>query len=1163
MGPTKQLENMTKKTALRRNFARSIAHSMGRFLSIVGLMALGSFALVGLLVSGPDMRATARTYFDELHLADVTVLSDLGLDENDVALINEAPGAVNIEYGYFKDVAIDGTATSVRVESLTQDISQAVLVAGEMPTQVGEIALDSAMADTYQIGDTIQVTEKPDAISGDTVLTCTDFRITGFVNSGEILSSVNMGQSTAGTGSLKGLAVVVPETFDSDIYMLARLTYTDTAGVDPYSDEYRDLIQAHKEDLETLLAERPAERLASVKGEAQDAIDEGQTQVDDARAELSDASAQLDEAAAQIADAEAQIQSAKHELSSTSAAARAELDANWAKLADAKITLDAGRAQLNAAAAQITDGETQLADARAELEEGEAAYAAASQQVAAKRTELEAAQAELEHQYAALEAAMAAGSGAGAADPAGATVADASGAITGAGASAAGGTTDGSAVDPTTAAAALEEAYAQLEAGKAQLEAGQAELVAAEQELAQKRTGLDAAAAEIAANEQQLAQARADYETNLATYNTNLEAYNQGVAACQAGEQTLAQQTANAEAQISAAESELSANRAEYTDALNTYKTELPNVEAQIADAEQEIVDAQERADGIAIPVYNIDSRSETPGSDAYGTYKTISEVIDSLARVFPVFLYLVAALVTLTTMTRMVDEERVISGTFKALGYSDVDVALKFVCYGALAGGIGTIIGVTLGHTLFPWIVYSTYAHSFMLPPLEFVFYPGVTVLALVLAALCSVLPAWVAARREMRAHPAELLLPKAPRGGSKILLEHVRPIWSRLSFTHKVTARNLFRYKQRMLMTVVGVAGAVAILVTGFGVQASIQQMGTRQFGTIIKYNMIVADSSSATASERAEIGDLLNDSMVAHYTPIHYESISRVAAESGDRQDITLIVPDDPTTFSTYVQLADRRTAEPIELGGAGAVISERLANLFGLKVGDVMTFTDGEGAERSVTIIGITEMYMGHFMFLSPAAYEAAFGTPYASNASLVTLADSSTQGVEDASTRFMELAGVKGVVQNTSLQSQVDTIVNALNKIMVILIVVAAMLGIVIMYNLTNLNVSERMRELSTIKVLGFHNNETTMYIYRETIVLTALGMLVGFAIGVALHEYVLWVVPPDNVMFNPALSAIEFVVPCLVTIAITVLLYFVVLRRLAHVDMLEALKSVD
>jgi putative ABC transport system permease protein len=604
--------------------------------------------------------------------------------------------------------------------------------------------------------------------------------------------------------------------------------------------------------------------------------------------------------------------------------------------------------------------------------------------------------------------------------------------------------------------------------------------------------GYNGAAAQLAQASAALQKARADYssgmsayQSGLATWRSGIDSYYANLATWRDSQATLMEkygEYAVGKPQLAEAEQTLADKWNEYNDGLTTYNDALPDAQQKIGDGESDLADARARLAKLSMPNYEAGTRREALGSEAYKTYDTVSEIIDSLAGVFPVLLYVVAAFVTLSTMTRMVDEERINSGTLKALGYHDRDVALKFVLYGALAGGIGTVLGIILGHTLLPWIVYSAYGPKFTLPPIHLGFYPVITVVAILLAGLCAVLPAVLAVRHELGEKPAALLLPKPPKGGSKIMLEHIRPVWSRMSFTHKVTARNLFRYKQRMFMTVLGVAGAVCALVAGFGVQHSIQEMSQKQFGSILKYDMIAVQAPTATDDQVADLNDRLAGDDISSQVPIHYESVTLTAGANNDTQEISMIVPEDDSQLDDYLDLHNRKTEQKLELGSDGCVISERLASLLGIGVGDQITFNDSDGVQRTTTVTGVCEMYMGHF---------------------------------------------------------------------------------IVIMYNLTNLNVGERMRELSTIKVLGFHSNETTMYIYRETILLTALGLLFGYVLGVGMHEYILNVVPPDNVMFNPGLAAIELIVPAIVIAAITLVLYFVELRRLSTVDMLEALKSVE
>jgi putative ABC transport system permease protein len=362
---------------------------------------------------------------------------------------------------------------------------------------------------------------------------------------------------------------------------------------------------------------------------------------------------------------------------------------------------------------------------------------------------------------------------------------------------------------------------------------------------------------------------------------------------------------------------------------------------------------------------------------------------------------------------------------------------------------------------------------------------------------------------------------------------------------------------------MTIFGVAGSVALLFTGLAVQHSISGINQRQFGDLVHYDLIVAHTDYVPASQQKKIDQLLAKKDVKEHTTIHYEQLTKAAGKANDTQQIKLIVPSDADTFNNYIRLINRQSQRKLSLQSNGVVISERLADLLGAKVGDTITLRDSNNTPRRMKVTGITEMYMGHFAFMSKTAYAQAFAKSFSTNADLVNLKDRSLRNTRKQSAQFMKLTGVAGVVQNTTLRSQISTIVNSLDKIMMVLIIVAGLLAIVILYNLTNINVSERMRELSTIKVLGFYDNEVTMYIYRETIILSLFGIIVGYGLGALLHRYILWAVPPDEVMFNPALGAMGFILPLIVVAVITLFLGFFVNHRLKNVDMLEALKSVD
>lgn len=741
----------------------------------------------------------------------------------------------------------------------------------------------------------------------------------------------------------------------------------------------------------------------------------------------------------------------------------------------------------------------------------------------------------------------------------------------------------------------LSDSWNQLANGKTQLDA-------AREQLETSKTVLDKVGATLGKWEQtgitgklyeqirgkydmainQYNEACAEYNRQLNAYNAGLQQYQNAVARLDQGSQAYrsnADNLAQASKQIAEKQNELGKavsqagkqvadgvtqliqGQRDIDKAETEYQSKLAEFNAQKPEAERQITLAEEKIDNLTVPAYSVSGRREGLTSQGYCVYMVIEGIVAKLADIFPIFLYFVAALVTFSTMGRMVDEERTNSGTLKALGYGNADVMLKFTVYGFAASTLGTCIGVLAGHTLLPLIVAHAYSAGFTMPDIMLKFHPWITMAAFALAWISAVVPAWLAASKELREKPASLLLPKPPAKGSKILLEHFPPLWNRLNFTHKVTARNIFRYKTRMFMTIFGVCGAVSLLTAGLAVQSSIGQIGNRQFEELIHYDLIVAEESDTNSAQREEIATTLKGKTVQSSTAVRYEELSKTAGKENDKQSITLLATDDAYNFNEYLTLRDRKTHQPQILVNNGAVISERLAEMLNVSVGDTFTVNDENGAQRTIKVAGISEMYIGHFIFMNAQCYEHVFGDQYSTNAYMVRLKDHSNANTERQGAKFMKLAAVRGVVQNTTQKNMVSTIVGSLNQIMEVLILVAVLLAVVILYNLTNLNVSERIRELSTIKVLGFHTSETTMYIYRETILLSLLGILAGYGFGEWLHRYIITEVPPDEVMFDPAISWIALAAPAIVVAVVLAVLGWIVYRQLETVDMLEALKS--
>ena len=578
--------------------------------------------------------------------------------------------------------------------------------------------------------------------------------------------------------------------------------------------------------------------------------------------------------------------------------------------------------------------------------------------------------------------------------------------------------------------------------------------------------------------------------------------------------------------------------------------------EKELAKKEEELKKAQSERDQLEIPTYHVYDRKTMPGGQGYLMYSNASSSISAIGNIFPVVLYLVAAMVTFTTMTRFVDEERTNAGVFKALGYRTKDIILKFVLYGSFAGTIGTLLGSLLGHYFLSGIISNIITQGMVIGESREYFYRDITLIALGLSFVASVLPAYWVARKELKEEANLLLLPKPPVSGSKIFLERIHFIWKRLNFTHKVTARNLFRYKLRMLMTIFGVAGSVALLFAGLGIQSSVGSVSKRQFQEILSYELIVAKKTYASYQESKELTNRLAKSDIKDYRAIYSKVIEASLKNGHDKQTITMLVTD-RADFSPFVSLRSFKQGESLSLK-QGVIISSKLAQLAQVTVGDRLTL-DG----HSFKVAGITENYVGHFIYMDQASYQKIYGERTSENSYLVQLRNSSTQQVQAVSRDMMALAAVKAVSQNASMISLFNSVAKSLDTTMMVLVVVSVLLAIVILYNLTNINVAERIRELSTIKVLGFHNKEVTLYIYRETILLSIIGILMGLVGGYYLHQFLIAMIAPDAILFYPKVGLGVFLFPVGGLILLLVLLGIYVDHYLRKVDMLEALKSVD
>lgn len=553
---------------------------------------------------------------------------------------------------------------------------------------------------------------------------------------------------------------------------------------------------------------------------------------------------------------------------------------------------------------------------------------------------------------------------------------------------------------------------------------------------------------------------------------------------------------------------------------------------------------------------YYVNDRKNDSG---YDTYQSNSEKIELITNIFPVFLFAVAALVSFSTMTRFIDEERQNIGVLRALGYSKLDTSLKFVIYSLTAALTGVFIGAIGGYWILSRIIFNAYTANLTLTNFQSGFSWKYLFLTFLISILCTTGAAVIQLFIVLRAKTSELLLPKPPKNGSRILLEKIKPFWQHLSFNYKVTLRNIFRYKVKMIMTILGIAGCTGLLMMGFGIRDSLAGIGQKQYSEIIKYDLIAIDKNSLSSEQSSRLNQKLSSSQVNKYLPVYFENVSKKIA--GTNQDLSIIVPEKSSQISKYISLRNRSSGQKINLNSRGIVISEKLAKLLNLSIGDELSLVTTNGKKVKLPISNICEMYMGHYVLMNSNVYQKYFNKKVNSNAQLIEL--NNKKQTNSFANSLMKTGAVSAINLNTNNQQIIDSLIQSMNKVIFLLIGLAALLAVVVIFTLTTTNLEERMREIATLKVLGFYNNEASLYIYRETIILSIFGILIGFLIGNWLHGFIIDNLSPLNAMFRPGILFSNYLLSALIPLVITGIMAIFVNRKIKEVNMLEALKSVD
>ena len=959
------------KSAMKKDFWREIKHTKSRFFSIMILVALSVAFLSGLKATAPDMKQTGDNYLDSLHLADIQVLSTLGLTEDDIDALRAQDGIENAEGEYVIDAFADsGSAEAVvKVLSLSEaGINDVLLCEGRLPARADECVVEENMLELLDIsiGDTI--TLEPDSKLDD-ALAGEEYTVVGTIRS-PVYIAVERGTSTIGSGTVKAYLYLPREAFTLDYYTAAYARVSGAAEMTAFYDEYDDYIDSVIDALEPFGDERAALRHDSLVAEATEKLDDAQRELDDAKAE-----------------ADEELGKAERELSD----ARKKLDDGWRDYRDGQQELKDSRAELDEAYQSLQDGEQEYADGLAQYE-------------ASLR--------ELEDRKTAAGAGMAA------------------------------------VTDPAALAAMqeqLEQAQQQLDEAKAQLDAARAEL------------------------------------------DTGWQEYDDGEAQYASGAQRLAD-----------AYRDLQQGEKDYRDGLSDYEDGKAEADEKIADAQAKITDARREVADIESCEWYLFSRSYNPGYTGFGQD---ADRMANLASVFPIIFFLVAALVCLTTMTRMVEEQRVQIGSLKAMGYSGLAISRKYLFYGLLPSLTGGVFGLVIGYILFPKMIFTAYQIMYQMPDIELHAYAGISLFSLLAAVACTTVATLWACLATLRETPASLMRPRTPKAGKRVFLEYIRPLWRKMSFTHKVTARNLFRYQKRFWMTVIGIGGCTALIIAGFGLRSSLLFTMSRQYDELFHYSGQVTLSDNVLDDERRAVEDFLaGDERIVNYVPCAASSATVTTSGYSTTAYIEVMEADE---IGKVVDLFDYKSGDPITMGDEGVYIDQKLSELLDVSLGDTF-FLDGD--ERGdVTVAGIYEHYTGHFVYMTPGYYESALGADGEPNAYLLNFTSDDT---DTCNAIFEKLLSLSGVATTSRMRDTQDTYMHSMERVdfvVVIIILAAAALAMVVLFNLSNINITERQRELATIKLLGFYDGEVSAYVYRENIVLTVFGILMGCFMGHWLH----------------------------------------------------------
>ena len=1208
-----------KKNVLRKDFIIEIKKTMGRFVSIFFIVALGVAFYSGIRASEPSMRFTADQYFDDSKLMDLKVMGTMGLTKADIKAIGKVSGIEAVEGGYSKDVLcpVGDNEKVVHMLSMQKNFDQVSLVEGRLPEKAGECLVDEDFLSytDLKVGDTVTFHSGDGEALTDSLVTDT-YKIVGIGNS-PLYISFGRGSSTIGTGEISGFVVVDKASFDMDVYTEAYVKVSGAEEKTAFTDEYNNLSDAAKEAVSAIEEERCAVRKQEIVDEANEKladsekiVNEKSQELENAKKELesgkSKAAEELEKAKQQLTDGEAELADAKQQIAD-----------GETQLADAKAQLNDKQAQLDSAEAQYESGKAQLDQKEQELADAEQVYlsnyskympiiTAGKEQIAAGKSQIADGKKQLDEGLAPLNQLKDG-------------LAEIEDGISQCDSEIAGLNTQLSGMDSNeyqkyvnipkenrneeqqayvekwenlnTQLAGIQERKTQLEntkqeklkqAGfateadleaqitsltkqKADLDAKEKALLQQEQTLAAQEEELLSAGRQITDGKSQIAAARSQLDSTKSQITDGKAQIQSAWALLNEKEGTL-----NAsKAQLASGEQELADGRSEYEqaakeaeDRITDGQVKITDGEKQLADAKQKIADAKAEIKKIENPKWYVQTREDA--LTEYQGYGDNADRMRSIGKVFPVLFFLVAALISLTTMTRMVEEQRVQIGTMKALGYGKAAIAGKYIGYALIATLGGSIFGVLVGEKILPFIIIYAYMILYKhLPAILVPYHMSYALQASGIAVACTLIATIASCYKELAAEPAELMRPAAPKQGKRILLERIGIIWKHLNFTWKSTVRNLIRYKKRFFMTIFGIGGCMALMVVGFGLKDCIYEIVSLQYEKVQFYDAATYMSDDISEENRQQLHDYLDQNADIKETIEARMQKTDVKSASG-KKTLYLMVPSDNEKIEDFLSFHSRTNKDEVySLKKDEVILTEKMASLLNVKVGDELTIEDEDRGDQTVMVGAICENYMSHYLYLSPEKYEELYGVPAEYNTIIYSVKDGKDDQIEKIGTKLLSMDGVLNVSYTSSIEGRLDDMLRSLNLVIVVLIVSAGMLAFVVLYNLNNINITERQRELATLKVLGFYDGEVASYVYRENILLTIIGSVVGMVLGNLLHRYIILTVEVEEAMFGRQIHWQSYLYSFLFTVAFSLFVNWVMFYKLKKIDMVESLKSVE